>query len=134
MPEAVRLARIAEDCLRGLGSGKGSRLVLSLFFKAILGIPRIFHFETLDDLGFAILTGGRKVLSRNTLGGLVRAAAVRGVLRFVHRTEPKISAAAAHTVSIDEQARDRPLHAQVRHQERLPHDPQQAHEDREALL
>lgn len=105
MPEAVRLARIAENCLGALGeSGKATRLVLSLFFKAILGIPRIFHFETLDDVGFAILTGGKKVLSRNMLGGLVRAAPVRGVLRFVHETEPKIRKAARHWISIDEHA------------------------------
>jgi hypothetical protein len=105
MPEAVRLARIAEKRLRRLGkAGKATRLVLSLFFKAILGIPRVFHFETLEDVGFAILTGGKTVLSRNTLGGLIRAAPVRGVLRFVHDTEPKIRKAVRHWISIDEHA------------------------------
>jgi len=105
MPEAVRLARVAENCLSGLGkAGKATRLVLSLFFKAILGIPRVFHFETLDDVGFAILTGGKKVLSRNTLGGLIRAAPVRGVLRFVRESEPKVRRMARHWISIDEHA------------------------------
>ena len=43
--------------------------MLSLFFRAALGIERIFHFETLDDVGFAILSGGDRVLTRTTLGG-----------------------------------------------------------------
>ena len=71
-----------------MGSGdKARRLVLSLFFRAVLGIERIFHFETLDDLGFAILTGGKKVISRSRLGGLVRAVKTTGVRRFVRATE-----------------------------------------------
>jgi hypothetical protein len=41
------------------------RLVLSLFFRAALGVERVFHFETLDYLGFAILSGGKKVMSRS---------------------------------------------------------------------
>jgi hypothetical protein len=105
MRDAVRLHRSAEACLSRLGkSGKATRLVLSLFFKAVLGIPRIFHFESLDDIGFAILTGGKRVLGRNTLGGLVRAAPVRGVLAFVKRTEPTLRRLASHLVSIDEHA------------------------------
>src|SRR6185437_10589492 len=80
---------VAERTLaRTLGSGdKARRLVLSLFFRAVLGIERIFHFETLDDLGFAILTGGKKVISRSRLGGLVRAVKTTGVRRFVRATE-----------------------------------------------
>lgn len=104
MRHAVRLHRVAEQCLGGLGSGKATRLVLSLFFKAVLGIARVFHFETLDDCGFAILTGGKTVLGRNLLGGLIRAAPVRGVLDFVRRTETKLRRATAVHVSIDEHA------------------------------
>jgi hypothetical protein len=61
--------------------------VLSLFFRAALGIERIFHFETLDDPGFAILSGGKKVMSRSRLGGLVRAVRTIGVKRFARATE-----------------------------------------------
>jgi hypothetical protein len=103
MRDAVRLGRIAEVCLEKLGQpGKPTRLVLSLFFKAIVGIPRIFHFESLDDVGFAILTGGKRVLSRNMLGGLVRAAPIPGVLAFVKRTEPRLTERISHLISIDE--------------------------------
>jgi hypothetical protein len=104
MRSAVRLHRIAEQCLGRLGPGKATRLVLSLFFKAVLGIARVFHFETLDDHGFAILTGGTTVLGRNLLGGLIRAAPVRAVLSFVRRTEPKLQRSAAIHVSVDEHA------------------------------
>lgn len=64
-----------------------STIVLSLFFRAALGIERIFHFETLDDPGFAILSGGKKVLSRSWLGGLVRAVTTEAVKKLTHATE-----------------------------------------------
>jgi hypothetical protein len=62
-------------------------LVLSLFFRAALGIERIFHFETLDDIGFGVLTGGARALSRSTLGGLVRAVNTRAVEAFARATQ-----------------------------------------------
>jgi hypothetical protein len=60
LPAALALCAVAERTLgKALGSaGNARRLVLSLFFRAVLGVERIFHFETLDDPGFAILTGG----------------------------------------------------------------------------
>jgi hypothetical protein len=73
---------------KGLGNAeKARRLVLSLFFRAVLGIERIFHFETLDDVGFALLTGGQEVLSRSYLGGLVRAVTTRATHAFTRATE-----------------------------------------------
>lgn len=82
----------------------GIRVVLSLVFKAILGIPRIFHFETLDDPGFAILSGGSKVLTRQKLGDLVRRVPFVGVQRLMKLTAPALKQAASHTISIDEHA------------------------------
>lgn len=61
--------------------------MLSLFFRAVLGVERIFHFETLDDPGFAILSGGKKVISRSRLGGLVRAVKTAGVDKLMQATE-----------------------------------------------
>ena len=89
LPAALALSRIAERTLkRALGSKeKARRLALSLFFRAALGIERIFHFETLDDLGFAILSGGKKVMSRSSLGGLMRAVSTAGVKNFARATE-----------------------------------------------
>lgn len=61
--------------------------MLSLFFRAVLGIERIFHFETLRDLGFALLTGGSRPLSRSRLGGLVRAVSTPAAKAFARATE-----------------------------------------------
>jgi hypothetical protein len=89
LPAALALSCIAERTLgKVLGStDKARRLALSLFFRAALGIERIFHFETLDDLGFAVLSGGKRVLSRSRLGGLVRAVTTTAVKKFARATE-----------------------------------------------
>ena len=107
MPAALALSRIAERTLgKMLGStDKARRLALSLFFRAALGIERIFHFETLDDLGFAVLSGGKRVLSRSRLGGLVRAVTTPAVKKFARATE-QLSALRGKvvTLSLDEHA------------------------------
>lgn len=89
MPAALALSRMAERTLaKSLGgAAKARRLVLSLFFRAVLGIERVFHFETLDDPGFALLSGGKNVPSRSRLGGLMRAVTTRGVKAFARATE-----------------------------------------------
>lgn len=102
MREAVRLDRLARRFLGCLGADRASRLVLSLFFKAVVGIQRIFHFSTLQDAGFAILTGGRKVLSRDQLGGWLRQVPTRAVARLLQQTEPRLPRQREHTISIDE--------------------------------
>jgi hypothetical protein len=102
MPEAVQLYRVAASCFGRVGAHQGGRLALSLFFKALLGVQRIFHFDSLTDVGFALLTGGRRCLSRRTLGGLVRAVSTRAVSKFVRLTQPVVSAAERLHVSIDE--------------------------------
>ena len=79
MRQAVRLDRLARRWLSCIGADRASRLCLSLFFKAALGIQRIFHFSTLQDQGLAILTGGRKVLSREQLGSWLRQVPTRAV-------------------------------------------------------
>ena len=79
-------------------------MVLSLFFKAVLGIPRIFHFSTLHDAGLAILTGGRRVLSRNRLGSLLRQVSLRSVEKLRRQSESRLPRHDLHTVSIDEHA------------------------------
>jgi hypothetical protein len=102
MEEAVDLYQRALSCLGGLGGDKGGRLVLSLYFKAVLGVQRIFHFDSLSDIGFAWLTGGRRILRRNTLGGLVRAASTRGVKKLIKLTQPLLAGANDIAVSLDE--------------------------------
>jgi hypothetical protein len=107
LPFALTLIRVAERTLaKGLGNAeKARRLVLSLFFRAVLGIERIFHFETLDDVWFALLTGGHEVLSRTCLGGLVRAVTTRAAQAFTCITE-RLGALRDQivTLSLDEHA------------------------------
>lgn len=102
MEQAVGLYRLAAGCFGGVGAQRGGRLVLSLFFKAVLGIQRIFHFDTLTDVGLALLTGGGRVLSRRTLGSLVRKVSTRAVNRFVRLTQPAVEASQRLWLSIDE--------------------------------
>jgi hypothetical protein len=102
MEDAVELYRRAMSCLGGLGGDKGGRLVLSLYFKAVLGVQRIFHFDSLSDIGFAWLTGGSRILSRNTLGGLVRKASTQGVKKLVRLTQPLLANGRDIAVSLDE--------------------------------
>jgi hypothetical protein len=89
LPAALAVSRVAERTLAKSVGGvvKARRLVLSLFFRAALGIERIFHFETLDDPGFALLSGGEKVMSRSRLGGLMRAVKTAGFKKFARATE-----------------------------------------------
>jgi hypothetical protein len=103
MGPAVRLYRAAARSLGAdLGEPQAGRVVLSLFFKAVLGIQRIFPFETLDDTGLAILTGGTRVLPRGTLGGLVRGVTLEGVQRLMSQTRAAVKRARQLAVSIDE--------------------------------
>jgi len=102
MEQAVRLYRVAACCFGTVGAHQGGRLVLSLFFKALLGVQRIFHFDSLTDVGFALLTGGRRCLSRRTLGALVRAISTRAAGKFVRLTQPVVTGAQRLHVSIDE--------------------------------
>ncbi|WP_437927269.1 hypothetical protein WMF37_51010 [Sorangium sp. So ce291] len=89
MPAALALSRIAERTLgKVLGSAdKARRLALPLSFRAAPGIERILHFETLDDLGFAILSGGKRGLSRSRPGGLVRAVKTIAVKKLARAAE-----------------------------------------------
>ena len=103
MGEAVRLHRAAVRSLgKQIGELEASRTVLSLFFKCVLGIERVFHFDTLDDPGLALLTGGERVLDAATLGALIRAVPRSGVERLMVETRSRLSWAMEHTVSIDE--------------------------------
>ena len=102
MEDAVELYQRALSCLRGMGGDKGGRIVLSVYFKALLGVQRIFHFDSLSDIGFAWLTGGPRILSRNTLGGLVRAVSTRGAKKLIQLTQPLLAIGRDIEVSLDE--------------------------------
>jgi hypothetical protein len=102
MQQAVGLYHVAASCFGRMGPQRAGRLVLSLFFKAVLGIQRLFHFDSLTDVGFALLTGGLRILSRRTLGQWVRAVSTRSVNKFMRLTQPVAEDAKGLWLSIDE--------------------------------
>lgn len=81
-----------------------SRLLLTLFFKAVLGIQRIFHLGSLQDAGLALLTGGRRVLSRTAVGRWLRRVSMDSVELLMRRSQPPLPRQPEHLISIDEHA------------------------------
>jgi hypothetical protein len=69
-------------------SKKSRKIILTLFFLSIFGIERAFHLEDLSDLGFALLTGRKKVLSRTTLFRWMKKCPKSAILEFYELTRP----------------------------------------------
>ncbi|MDB5307141.1 MAG: hypothetical protein JWO38_1343 [Gemmataceae bacterium] len=57
-------------------------------FHLIVGIERLLHLDQMDDLGFALLSGGRHCPSRHTVGGWRRHLGWQSVDAFCRRTSP----------------------------------------------
>ena len=80
---------IVKKCDKVFDGLSGSiEVVLTLFFLSVFGIERVFHLEDLSDLGFAILTGRNKVLSRTTVFRRLKRFSKSMVLRFYELTRP----------------------------------------------
>jgi hypothetical protein len=54
----------------------------------VIGLERLWHLEEMEDLGFALLTGGRRCPSRNTVGGWRCHLPWYEVDAFCRRTSP----------------------------------------------
>lgn len=86
MPAALALLGPIQRAF-GRKAAAALRGVLSLFFMAICGLSRIFHLEGVHDAGLALLTGGRRVLTRKWLGGWVRHVRTRAARLFSRSTQ-----------------------------------------------
>lgn len=86
MPAALALLRPIQRTFGKKAPG-ALRGVLSVFFMAVCGVSRVFHLEGLHDAGFALLTGGRRVLTRRWLGGWVRHVRTRAARLFSRMTQ-----------------------------------------------
>jgi hypothetical protein len=64
------------------------RGLLTSIFALVVGLERIFHLDEMEDLGFALLTGGRRCPSRHTVGGWRRHLNWYEVDAFCRRTSP----------------------------------------------
>jgi len=77
----------AKDSLPDL-SGVLQRSFLTSVVNVIVGIERLFHLDQMEDLGFALLSGGHRCPSRYTVGGWRRQLSWQAVDAFCRRTSP----------------------------------------------
>jgi hypothetical protein len=62
--------------------------LLTSVFNLIVGVERLFHLDEMEDVGFALLCGGRRCPSRHTVGGWRRHLSWPAVDAFCRRTSP----------------------------------------------
>jgi hypothetical protein len=87
MPQALDWLGVARDCFADeLGTLR--RGLLSSVFALVVGLERVWHLDEMEDVGFALLTGGRRCPSRHSVGGWRRHLAWYEVDAFCHRTSP----------------------------------------------
>ncbi len=77
----------AQDCFDD-SWGTLDRGLLTSVFALIVGLPRIYHLDEMEDVGFALLTGGRRCPSRYAVGAWRRHLPWYEVDAFCRRTEP----------------------------------------------
>ncbi len=87
MGEALDWLAVARDCIDDPFNTL-TRGLLTSIFAPIVGLPRIWHLEEMEDLGFALLSGGLRCPSRQTVGGWRRHLPWYEVDAFCRRTSP----------------------------------------------
>jgi hypothetical protein len=87
MGKALDWLAIARDCLSDPFDSL-TRGLLTSVFAPIVGLERIWHLDEMEDLGFALLTGGRCCPSRHSVGGWRRHLPWYEVDAFCRRTSP----------------------------------------------
>jgi hypothetical protein len=78
---------VARSCFRDLPGGL-TRGLLTCVFALVVGLERVFHLDQMEDLGFALLTGGRRCPCRYAVGGWRRHLPWYEVETFCRRTSP----------------------------------------------
>jgi hypothetical protein len=87
LPIALNWLATAEECFRD-EHGSLCRGLLTSVFALVVGIERMFHLDQMEDMGFALLTGGRNCPSRHLVGGWRRHLTWHEVDHFCRRTSP----------------------------------------------
>ncbi len=87
LPAALDWLACAQNCFRD-PYGSLQRGLLSSAFAPVVGLERIFHLEQLTDRGFALLTGGLSVPTRQFVGAWRRNLSWYEVDAFCRRTCP----------------------------------------------
>jgi hypothetical protein len=87
LPDALDWLAAARDCFTD-PYGTLTRGLLTSAFALVVGLERIWHLDEMEDVGFALLTGGRRCPSRHTVGGWRRHLPWYEVEAFCRRTSP----------------------------------------------
>src|SRR6266545_3401133 len=87
MPQALDWLATAQTCCPD-DYGTLQRGFLTSAFALVVGLERLWHLDEMADVGFALLTGGRRCPSRHTVGGWRRHLRWQAVDAFCRRTSP----------------------------------------------
>jgi len=87
MPKALDWLATARQCFRD-EYGTLPRGLLTSIFALVVGLERLWHLDDMEDVGFALLTGGRRCPSRHAIGGWRRHLRWYEVDAFCRRTNP----------------------------------------------
>jgi len=102
MAPALSWLATARECLTD-EFGSLTRGLLTSVFGLVVGLERLWHLDEMEDLGFALLTGGRRCPSRHAVGGWRRHLPWYEVDAFCRRTSPwELIQGEAALVSYDE--------------------------------
>jgi hypothetical protein len=85
MAQALDWLRTAQACLSD-DYGSLERGLLTSVFGLVTGLGRIFHLQEMNDVGFALLTGGRRCPTRQLVGAWRRHLPWYEVDAFCRRT------------------------------------------------
>jgi hypothetical protein len=85
--EVLRWLAVARDCFAD-PFGTLTRGLLTSALAPLLGLERIWHLDQMEDVGFALLTGGRRCPCRHAVGGWRRHLGWQPVDAFCRRTSP----------------------------------------------
>jgi hypothetical protein len=87
LPQALNWLTIAEDCFAD-EFGSLRQGFLTSVFGLVVGLERVFHLEEMEDVGFALLCGGRECPTRQRVGAWRRHLPWYEVDAFCRRTHP----------------------------------------------
>jgi hypothetical protein len=84
---ALHWLAVARQCFRA-DAATLTRGLLTSVFALVVGLERLFHLDQMEDVGFALLSGGRRCPSRYAIGGWRRHLPWYEVEAFCRRTSP----------------------------------------------
>jgi hypothetical protein len=87
MPQALDWLGTARGCLSD-DYGTLQRGLLTSLFALLVGLERIWHLDQMQDVGFALLSGGRRCPSRHPVGAWRHHLKWYEVEAFCRRTSP----------------------------------------------